>query len=68
MSRHHWDGQGFSTERVDSVRGGLTAVGWGMSLEGRVGGAGDLQAAGGGAHVLGRSLGRRGRRGVRRPG
>lgn len=47
MSRHHWDSQGFSTERVDSVRGGLIAVGgwvvsWGQSrsLEGRVGGAG----------------------------
>ena len=64
MSRHHWDGQGFSTERVDSVRGGLTAVGWGVSLEDRMGGAGGLQAAGGGAHVLGRSLGRRGRKGA----
>lgn len=46
MSRHHWDSQGFSTERVDSVRGGLIAVGewvsWGQSrsLDGRVGGAG----------------------------
>ena len=29
MSRHHWDSQGFSTERVDSVRGGLIAVGGG---------------------------------------
>ena len=39
-------------------------MGWGVSLEGRVGWAGGLQAAVGGAHVLGRILGRRGRKGA----
>ena len=65
MSRHHWDSQGFSTERVDSVRGGLIAVEGGVPEQkpgGQSGRGRGLQAAGGGGQVLGRSLERRGRR------